>query len=143
MPTESEAFLERPGGSGVRSEAQTYLKKALCHTCLIGGTVDKYNSTSYWTVCHPCWMVNKLDEPLLVKVNLDRHPPASGGRPHQGLTLLVGVEFIAKRPFLGECRRGLRHFWSRWATARRPELPKKGLVPYSSVWWDVRQISLD
>ena len=46
MPTRPEAFLEPPGASGLRSCAQTHIKKALCHTCPIDGTVNKYRAIS-------------------------------------------------------------------------------------------------
>ena len=66
------------------------------------------------------------------------------GPSPQVLTLFGGVRFTAwrlRRPSLGECRRGPRHFWSRWVTALRPDPPKNGFVSHSAVWWDVRQIS--
>ena len=43
----------------------------------------------------------------------NRHPRASGRPPSQALTLVEVVRFIVwrmRRPFLGECRRGPRHF---------------------------------
>ena len=49
------------------------------------------------------------------------------------LTLLGRARFIAwdtRRPFLGEYRRRLRHFWSRWgclSNGPAPEPPKKAL----------------
>ena len=49
------------------------------------------------------WCVSTLDIPR-----------ASVGRPHQALNLLGEVRFISwpqKHPFLGECRRGHKHFW--------------------------------
>ena len=42
MPTRPEAFLGRPGVSGLRPCVGPTLKKALCHTRLVGGTADKY-----------------------------------------------------------------------------------------------------
>ena len=50
------------------------------------------------------------------------HTSSFRGPSRQALTLLGGVKFIAwlqRRPFLGECRQGLRHFWNRWATLVR------------------------
>ena len=44
------AFLELPGVSGLQPCAQAYLKKALCHTCPAGGTVDKYRVPSHDTL---------------------------------------------------------------------------------------------
>ena len=49
----------------------------------------------------------------------------------QALILLGGAGFIAWRPFLGECRWRLRHFWSRRATALHPDLPKKKALCYT------------
>ena len=65
-------------------------------------------------------------------------PGSSGSRSRcaltdilEALTLLGRVWFMAwclRRPFLGECQRGPRHFWRRvWATALRPVPPKKAL----------------
>ena len=46
--------------------------------------------------------------------SLDWHTSSFRRPSHQALTLLGGARFIAwclRRPFLGECRRGPRHFW--------------------------------
>ena len=72
-----------------------------------------------------------------------------GLSPSQALTLLGEVRFITwslSHPFLGECRRDPRHFWSCRArlglgSAPGPDL-KKGLVPHSYSWWDDWQIPL-
>ena len=55
------------------------------------------------------------------------------GSVPQGLILLVGARFIAwclRRPFLGVCRRGPRHFWERQAYlgyGHASDPPKKAL----------------
>ena len=66
----------------------------------------------------------------------------------QALNLLGGVRFIAwrlRRPFLGNAD-GARGIFENaggvWATALRPDPPKKNLVPYSSGWWDGRQLPI-
>ena len=80
-----------------------------------------------------------------VKVPHDRHRRDSGGLP-LALNLLGGARSIAwrlRRPFLKECWRGPSHFgfaWRVWATALRPDPPKKSLLPHSSGWCNVRQI---
>ena len=64
----------------------------------------------------------------------------------QALTLFRGASFITWirwRSIAGECRRGPGHFWAAWRVwvmilCLGP--PKKGLVPLSSGWRDVRQI---
>ena len=42
MPTGPWAFLGMPGACGLRPYARTHLKKALCHTCPLGGASNKY-----------------------------------------------------------------------------------------------------
>ena len=42
MPTGPLTFLEIPGACGLRPCAWTHKKKALCHTCPLGGADIKY-----------------------------------------------------------------------------------------------------
>ena len=66
----------------------------------------------------------------------------------QALILLGEARFITwhlRHLFLGECQWGLRHFWKCLVCVSygfAPGPKKKGLVPYSDVWWGVRQILL-
>ena len=49
------------------------------------------------------------------------------GQSPQVLTLFGGVRFIAwclRRPFLRECRQGLRHFWSHWTRLGHSPAPR-------------------
>ena len=59
------------------------------------------------------------------------------------LTVFGGATFITWHPFLGECRRGQRYFWSHCAYLSNDTAAdchvKKALC-HSSVWLDTRQI---
>ena len=117
-----------PGACGFRPCARTHLKNALCHTFLLGWASTKYHK-SHLPLKFSVFLVENLSSnfrlmgqirpavmswAVRVEYVLSLEIPlASGGRP-QALTLFGGVGFIARRlrgPFLGECRRGLRHFW--------------------------------
>ena len=137
IPTGPEAFLELPDMSGL----QTHLKKALCHTCLVGGTNNKYwlsssaglGHTSVGCVGRYTDLVRCVLVPLAVSQGhltwipvscyscwacQGWHPWTLGDCPPQALTLLGEARFITWRlrcPFFGECHWGLRHFWSCWA----------------------------
>ena len=82
-----------------------------------------------------------------VEVCLDWHTRASGVVP-PGSNPLERAKYITRhlrRPFLGECRWGPRHFWECQAClgyGPASDPPKNGLVPYSSGWWDGRKIPI-
>ena len=131
-----------PGTSGLRPWARTHHKKALCHTCPVDGTEDKYRCKAVVVLlnctnpvdgahfvqmryqhdgssrmCHVCVTSVDMDDgetKHLRHAAMTDIPRASRGRP-QALTLLGGARFITwclRRPFLDEYRRGQRHFWA-------------------------------
>ena len=60
MPTRPEAFLEPLEKSELRPCAWIHRKKALCHTCPVGGMHDKYRQIPNflpveWSVCTSFW----------------------------------------------------------------------------------------
>ena len=84
------------------------LKKALCHTRPVSGTEDKYRLISSCFEQRLFSWLSGIRVGWLISSSL-RAPSL------QALTLFGGARFIAwrlRRPSLGECRRGPRHFWS-------------------------------
>ena len=128
---------------------------------------QKKNLPAEWTVCTSLWEAlgwnilwsvafyrcTDLVGSVLVLVAIGRGSPwpasmsLRGLSPH-AITLLGGAMFIALhmgRPFLEECQRVPRHFWSRrdcLGSGPAPGLTKKGFVPPSSSSWGVRQIPI-
>ena len=144
MPTGPETFLKPSDACGLRPCARTHLKKALCHTCPVGGTVNKYCLISL------CFVLRLFSGLSGIRVGWLISSSLRGPSP-QALTLSGGVMFISwnlRRPSLGECRRGPRHFWecqTRVGSGPAPGSTWKMALCHTwcDVWCDVRQISLD
>ena len=115
-------------------------KKALCYTCPVGGTYDKYWLPPIAELVHTSvgrvgWYTD-LVGCVLVPLGLRCPSP-------QALTLLGGARFISwclGCSFLKECWRGPRHFWSHrhvWALALHLDPPKKWpcAILVQSVGW--------
>ena len=152
------AFLEPSGPT----------KKALCLTCPLGGTYDKYRrppsrmERMHYSLGGAGLGRNSVGCVLLVRRSGWVCSGSSGSRskstltgilePQEAappvLTLLGGSGFVAWRMgcfFIVKWRRGSRHFWSCWAClgyGLHLDPPKKGLVPHSSSCSDVRQIPI-
>ena len=125
----------------------------LRHTCAMAITKSRFNAS--WAGTHlsrPCWSIDGSDRMCSGLVgSRTRCPLTSILEPQeavpQALTLLGEGEFITwhqRHPFLKECRRGPMHFGAVervWGTVLSLDPPKKGLMPYSSGWWNVRRIA--
>ena len=138
---DSRHFLSCQAWLGYAPRTQTHLKKPLYHTHPVGVMYEKYwqipTSSQRWAGAHfgrPCWSVHGSGRVCLGSAgsrarpsDMDPGKPAfmSGvprpvsssfwGPCSRTLTLFEGATFIAwhlRHPFLEECRRGKRHFWS-------------------------------